>query len=286
MDDEQISYAHSPTEHVRAANAVDYAYRRLGTSTRPLVLLQHFRGNLDNWDAALVDRLAAARDVVAFDNTGVGDSSGLTPRTVAQMAADALDFLDALDLDEVDLLGFSLGSFVAQEVALARPNRVRRLVLASSAPQGAPGMHGWDAVVIQAVGRREPNPSGYLDVFYTRSTESRAAGQSSLQRIFTTRTEDRDEPTSWQTRQAQYDAVCTWGIPDVSLLARVAGIQMPAFVANGDSDPMIKPRYSHLLAGLLPDARLKIYPDAAHGFLFQHHEKFAADVVAFLSDEG
>src|SRR6266536_3349987 len=100
MDDEQISYAHSPTERVRAANGMDYAYRRLGTSTRPLVLLQHFRGNLDNWDAVLVDRLAAAHDVVAFDNTGVGDSSGLTPRTVAQMAADALDFLDALDLDE------------------------------------------------------------------------------------------------------------------------------------------------------------------------------------------
>jgi pimeloyl-ACP methyl ester carboxylesterase len=286
MGDKGASYAHSPTERVRAANGVDYAYRRLGMSSMPLVLFQHFRGNLDNWDAALVDRLAAAHDVVAFDNAGVGGSSGRTPRTVAQMAADALDFIDALDLDEVNLLGFSLGSFVAQEVALARPNKVRRLVLASSAPQGAPGMHGWDKAVIAGVGGREPNPSGYLDVFYTPSAESRAAGQTSLQRIFTTRTEDRDEPTSWQTRQAQYDAVCTWGVPDVSLLGRVAGIQMPVFVANGDSDPMIKPRYSHLLAGLLPDARLTIYPDAAHGFLFQHHEKFAADVVGFLSDEG
>src|SRR5262249_61866258 len=97
------------------------------------------------------------------------------------------------------------------------------------------------------------------------------------------RSEDRDEPCSWETRQAQYDAVCAWGIPDHALLQRVGGIEMPVFVANGDSDPMILPRYSHLLAGLIPGARLKIYPDAAHGFLFQHHAECAADVAAFLA---
>src|SRR5262249_46662319 len=155
------------TEHITAANGVDYAYRRIGRSGRPLVLLQHFRGNLDNWDAALIDLLAASHDVIAFNNTGVGASSGLTPRTVQQMAFDALDFLDALELDDCDVLGFSLGSFVAQEVALIRPNIVRRLVLAASAPQGAPGMHGWDPDVISAVGGRAPNPAGYLDIFYT-----------------------------------------------------------------------------------------------------------------------
>jgi pimeloyl-ACP methyl ester carboxylesterase len=146
-------------------------------------------------------------------------------------------------------------------------------------------MHGWDKAVIDGVGGRDPNPSGYLDVFYTSSVASRTAGQASLQRIVTERTAERDEPTSWQTRQAQYDAVCTWGIQDISLLARVTSLETPTFVANGDSDPMIKPRYSHLLAGLLPDARARIYPDAAHGFLFQHHAEFAADVVAFLAEE-
>lgn len=286
MADDHGSYSLCPNERVRAANGVDYAYRRIGAAARPLLMFQHFRGNLDNWDAALIDRLAASQDVVAFNNTGVGGSSGTTPRTVAQMARDALDFMDALDLDEIDLLGFSLGSFVAQEVALTRPSKVRRLVLASSAPQGAPGMHGWDPNVIAAVGGREPNPSGYLEIFYTSSAESRAAGMESAQRIFTSRNDDRDDPTSWQTRQAQYDAVCAWGAPDTSLLERISGIQMPTFVANGDSDPMIKPRYSHLLAGLLPDATVKIYPDAAHGFLFQHHAEFAADVIAFLSEDG
>jgi pimeloyl-ACP methyl ester carboxylesterase len=199
------------------------------------------------------------------------------------MAVDAIDFIDALGLPQVDLLGFSIGSFVAQEIALIRPDLLRRVVLASSAPQGASGMHGWAPQVIGAVGQPEANPQGYLDVFFARSDTSREAGQQAAGRIFG-RTGDKDEPTTWQTRQAQYDAVCSWGIPNHSLLERVAAIDLPVFVANGDSDPMILPRYSYLLAGLLPDAQLKIYPDSAHGFLFQHHGEFAADVHAFLSD--
>jgi pimeloyl-ACP methyl ester carboxylesterase len=278
------SYASLPNDHVQAANGVSYAYRQFGGQTRALVCLQHFRGNLDNWDPALMDGIAGSQRVITFDNVGVGASSGLTPGTVEQMAWDALAFLDALGLDDIDLLGFSLGSFVAQEIALVRPAMVRRLILASAAPQGAAGMHGWAPEVIAAIGGREPNPAGVLEVFYSPSSDSRAAGKASLQRI-TSRTDDRDEPTSWQTRQAQYDAVCTWGIPNHALLSRVTGIDLPVFVANGDGDPMILPRYSYLLAGLLPDARLKIYPDSAHGFLFQHHKKFAADVLSFLEGE-
>jgi len=142
-------------------------------------------------------------------------------------------------------------------------------------------MHGRAPEVIGAVGGREPNPQGYLEVFFAPTDSSREAGQQAAGRIFGRATE-RDEPTTWQTRQAQYDAVCAWGIPNHSLLQRVAAIDLPVFVANGDSDPMILPRYSYLLAGLLPDARLTIYPDSAHGFLFQHHGRFAADVHAFL----
>ncbi|HZD15437.1 MAG TPA: alpha/beta hydrolase, partial [Pseudonocardiaceae bacterium] len=129
----------------------------------------------------------------------------------------------------------------------------------------------------------EIGPNGVLDVFYTRSSSSRQAGEQALQRIFS-RTQDRDQATTWATRQAQYDAVCAWGIPNHSLLQRLSAIDMPVLVANGDSDPMILPHYSHLLAGLIPHAQVKIYPDSAHGFLFQHHAEFAADVQAFLSD--
>ena len=268
---------------VTAENGIEYAYRDFGAGEVPLVLLQHFRGSLDNWDPALIDALASERRVVAFDNVGVAGTTGRTPSRVEAMAHDAIAFVDAIGVERIDLLGFSIGSFVAQEIALIRPDLLRRLVLASAAPQGAPGMHGWAPDVIGAVGGREPNPQGYLDVFFAHTDSSRQAGQEVAGRIFG-RTADRDEPTSWETRQAQYDAICAWGIPNHALLERVTGIQLPVFVANGDSDPMILPRYSQLLAGLLPDARLKIYPDAAHGFLFQHHAEFAADVHAFLEE--
>ncbi|MBR7835026.1 alpha/beta hydrolase [Actinospica durhamensis] len=273
------TYATIKTQTVEAANGVTYAYRDLGEdgAQRPLVLLQHFRGNLDNWDPALIDVLAAGRRVITFDNRGVGATTGTTPDTVTAMAEDAIAFIAALDLGSVDLLGFSLGSFVAQEIALIRPNLVRRVVLASSAPQGASGMHGWSPQVVAAVGGETASAEGYVGIFFTRPENATAAG-----RVFGTRTEGHDAPATWSTAVAQYDAVTRWGIPNHALLQRVQGITQPVFVANGDSDPMILPRYSHLLAGLLPDATVKIYPDAAHGFLFQHHEQFAADVAAFL----
>ena len=279
-----VRYTSTSTLRVTAGNAIAYAYRKLGDGDVPFVLLQHFRGNLDNWDPALVDALATDRRVISFDNVGVGATTGETPNTIEAMAHDAIAFIEALNLQRVDLLGFSIGSFVAQEIALIRPDLVRRVVLASSAPQGAAGMHGWAPEVIGAVGTPETSPQGYLEVFFAQTNTSRQAGQQAAGRIFGGRTTDRDEPTTWQTRQAQYDAVCAWGIPNHSLLERVSAIDLPVFVANGDSDPMILPRYSHLLAGLLPNARLTIYPDSAHGFLFQHHSQFAADVHAFLEE--
>ena len=285
--DTLAGYTNASTQRVVAADsATEYAYRDLGEGDTPLVLLQHFRGNLDNWDPALVDALAADRRVVTFDNVGVGATTGRTPNTVEAMAHGAIAFLEAMDFRRVDLLGFSLGSFVAQEIALIRPDLLRRIVLASSAPQGAAGMHGWAPEVINAVGVPEVTPQGYLSVFFAPTDTSREAGQKAAGRIFGARETDRDAPTTWQTRQGQYDAVCAWGIPNHSLLQRVAAINLPVFVANGDSDPMIPPRYSYLLAGLLPDAGVKIYPDSAHGFLFQHHSEFAADVNAFLAEAG
>lgn len=278
------TYVEVGNQVLSASNGVDYAYRTTGEGhAPPLVTLQHFRGNLDNWDPALIDALARGRRVVSFDNRGVAASSGTTPNTIAQMALDAIDFIDALEPGEVDLLGFSIGSFVAQEIALIRPSTVRKLVLASSAPQGASGMHGWAPDVIGAVGQPETSGEEYLSVFFTGSDASRAGGQAVLGRIYGAHTTDRDEATDWQTRLAQYDAVCAWGQPNHALLERVSAIDKPVFVANGDSDPMILPRYSYLLAGLIPGARLKIYPDSAHGFLFQHHSEFAADVDVFLT---
>jgi pimeloyl-ACP methyl ester carboxylesterase len=194
------------------------------------------------------------------------------------MARDAIAFLAAMEFGQADVLGFSIGSFVAQDITLIRPSVLRRLILASSAPQGAAGMHGWVADVIDAVGVPQVDPrKGPRRVQYPVAVEP-VRWRAGIQRMYA-RTEDRDQPTTRTTRQAQYDAVCAWGIPDHALLQRPSAISQPVFVANGDSDPMILPHYSYLLAGLIPQARVRIYPDSAHGFLFQHHTEFAAGLT-------
>lgn len=277
-----VKYLEAETLTAEGANGVRYAYRRLGpTGGRPLVLLQHFRGNLENWDPDLIDALSSSRNVVVFDNTGVGATTGSTPTTFAQMADDAIVFVEALDLDKIDLLGFSIGSFIAQEIALTRPALAGKIVLASTAPQGAPGMHGWAPDIIKAIGEPTTDAEGFLHGFFTDSPASRAAGAEFLGRIFS-RTEGRDNDTTWQTRNAQYDAVLKWGTPNYSLLQRLSAIAQPVFIANGDDDRMILPWYSHLVASLVPNAFVKLYPDAAHGFLFQHAKEFARDVLKFL----
>jgi len=276
-----MTYAELENLTVKSEGGPTFAYRDTGGDGRPFVLLQHFRGNLDNWDPALIDDLAANRRVITFDYEGVAGSEGNVAHTIAETAVSSLKFFDAMNLDHVDLLGFSIGSFVAQELALTRPSVVNRVVLASAAPKGGPDMHGWAADVIGAVGTPVTSPEQYVSVFFSPSEASSKAGREALGRIYG-RQEDRDTQTSWECRLAQYDAVCEWGVPNHCLLERVGAVEVPVFVANGDSDPMILPRYSYLLAGLLPDARLKIYPDAAHGFLFQHHSEFAADVSEFL----
>jgi pimeloyl-ACP methyl ester carboxylesterase len=275
----------APNRTVEAANGVTYAHRRLGRAhpgIPPLVLLQHFRGNLDNWDPALVDALAVTREVILFDNAGVGGSTGTTPRTVTAMAHDALRFLEALELREVDMLGFSLGGFVAQELVLIRPRLVRRLVLAGTGPQGGEDMHGFADDVHASATRDEPGAEDLLALFFERSETSVAAGREFVQRIFA-RTEERDADTTLATRDAQLDAIHTWGIPDPSKLGRLAGITQPVLVAGGVGDRMVPTPNSRLLADRLPDARLRIYPDAGHGFLFQHPAEFAAEIEAFLS---
>jgi pimeloyl-ACP methyl ester carboxylesterase len=278
----------APNESIEAANGVTYAYRRFGNADGaevPLVFFQHFRGNIDNWDPALVDPIAERREVILFDNAGVGGSSGSIPRTFTGMAHDALAFIEAVDLHEIDVFGFSIGGFVAQELTLIRPWLVRRLVLAGTGPQGGEDMHGYTDDVFGNAIADEPGGEDLLALFFERSDTSVAKGWEFVERIFT-RTEDRDIGTTLATRDAQLDAILTWGIPDSSKLNRLAGIRQPVLVANGDNDRMIPTKNSYLLADRLPDAQLKIYPDAGHGFLFQYPAEFAGDVETFLSTTG
>src|SRR5438309_987798 len=207
------TYADASTQRVTAENGIEYAYRDVGDGDVPLVLLQHFRGNLDNWDPALIDALAADRRVVTFDNVGVGATTGLPPNTVEAMAHGAIAFLEAMDFQRVDLLGFSIGSFVAQEIALVRPDLLQRVVLASTAPQGAAGMHGWAPEVIGAVGAPETTPLGYISVFFAPTNTSREAGQQAAGRIFGGRTTDRDEPSPIRTPLNRRFTRCRGGVP-------------------------------------------------------------------------
>jgi pimeloyl-ACP methyl ester carboxylesterase len=281
MTTTEITALTAPTQFARAADGVSYAYRRFGGASEvPLLMLQHFRGNIDNWDPAFVDALAAEREVILVDYAGVSSSTGLPAHSVAETAGQVIAFTDAIGLSRTDLLGFSLGGFVAQEVALTRPALIRRLVLAGTGPQGGPGMDWRQDITDHA---RADNPGGedLLYIFFAHTETSQAKGVEFLGR-FLQRTEDRDTASSLAARDAQYDAVLDWGIPDHGALQRLTRIKAPTLIIQGDNDLMIPTRLSHLMAGLIPDATLRIYPDAAHASLFQYPQEAAADVNTFL----
>jgi pimeloyl-ACP methyl ester carboxylesterase len=204
------------------------------------------------------------------------------PDNVTDMARDVLLFVDALGLGQIDLLGFSLGGFIAQELALMRPRLVRRIVLAGTAPQGGPDLHRWTDDVYANACADEITAETALNVFFSGSEESRAKGMEYLERT-QSRQADRDAPTDLATRDAQLAAITAWGIPDASRLNRLAGIIQPTFVAIGDNDTMMHTKNSQLLADRLPNAHIRIYSDANHGFPNQYPELFADHVKAFLN---
>ncbi|MER6981978.1 alpha/beta fold hydrolase [Streptomyces carpinensis] len=277
-----VTHQTAPTQFVEA-EGVRYAYRRLGSGGEvPLVMLQHFTGNLDNWDPGLVDALAAEREVILVDYPGVASSTGTPATTVAEMARQMITFTAALELERIDLLGFSIGGFAAQDMALIRPRLIRRLILAGTGPKGAPGMHGWRKDIETHARATVPTAEDLLYIFFAHTDTSRAKGQQFLGR-FSARGENRDVPSSLAARDAQYDAVLEWGIPDHSALQRLTGIQCPTLIVQGDNDLMIPTKASYLMAGLIPDARVRIYPDAAHASLFQYPAEVAKDVNEFLS---
>ena len=273
----------APNLTITAGNGVTYAYRRYGkVGTTPVLFLHHFRGNLDNWDPALVDDIAAEHEVILFDTSGVAGTSGTAATTFAQAGRDALAFVDALHLNEIDVFGFSIGGFVAQEITLQRPGLVRRLVLAATGPEGGHQMDGWAPIPHFHAMKDVQDADDVLALFFAPTETSRAKGREFVGRIFT-RTEGRDETVSLETRDAQVAAIEQWGVPDTAKLERLEHIRVPTLVANGEHDVMIPLQNSITLAERIPAAQLLIYPDANHGFLFQYPHEFAAEVNTFLS---
>ena len=274
----------APTQFVQGKLGT-YAYRRIGGGIRrPLLCLQHFTGTLDNWDWAVTDPLASDREVILFDNAGVGRSTGTVPSTVPGMAVHALDLLDALCLSSCDVLGFSLGGMVAQQMALDRPSAIHRMILVGTAPRGGDDiMHLEKPSLARHLG--DPTLKGYAvlqKIFFAGSPSSQAAGGAFIERL-AQRKEDLDTPSGSDVAAAQVAAFREWEQPTATGFADLKGIQQPTLVVNGIDDEMIPVSNSYRLIENLPNAVLLVYPDSGHGSLFQFHESFTRQASAFLA---
>ena len=272
----------APTRFVDAER-IRFAYRRFGNpSGTPIVLLQHFMGNLDNYDPAITDALAEAREVILTDNAGVGLSTGVAPKTVAGMARDAASLIDALGLERVDLFGFSMGGFVAQQIVVDRPELVRRLVLVGTGPRGGDGMGQLAPDTAPLFGTvYDPQDLMWLPIFFSPSEASQATGRRFLERI-RARTEDRDALVSEATVAAHSAAAREWGAAAPGSFDYLRGITQPALVVNGSNDIVVPTINSYILQQNLPNAELVLFPDSNHGSHFQFTEPFNRYVTDFL----
>jgi pimeloyl-ACP methyl ester carboxylesterase len=275
-----------PTQFVQVGEQ-RYAYRRFGGgSGPPLLFLQHFTGTLDNWDPAVTDPLGLGREVILFDNAGVGRSTGSVPKTIAGMAQHAFAFLNALRLTRCDVLGYSLGGMIAQQMALDRPTAFRRIILVGTAPRG-----GEDIMHLEKPGLQlylnDPTLRGYAvlgKIFFAPTDSSQTAADAFIKRLMQ-RTQDREPPSGPAVAQAQMAAFRDWESVTGERFAGLKAIRQPTLVVNGVHDEMIPVRNSYWLSENLPNAVLLTYPDSGHGSLFQFHESFTRQAAGFLASD-
>jgi pimeloyl-ACP methyl ester carboxylesterase len=279
------SHQSAPTQSVQA-NGIRFAYRRFGkTGGVPLVFNTHFIGTMDHWDPAVTNGLAQQREVILFNNAGISSSSGEVPNSIEEMAANAVAFIRSLGLRHIDLLGFSLGGLVAQELTLSEPKLVRRLILLGTGPRSGEGMASLTPEAQKIFGARYEEPDHlWLKVFFTPSQASQAAGRAYLKR-FRLRVDDRDPEVSNSVAPAQLEALARWGAPRENPFEYLKAITQPTLVVNGDRDAIIYSVNSRILQQHLPNAQLILYPDANHGSQYQYPEQFVQHTSLFLSEE-
>ena len=272
----------APTQFVEA-NGIRFAYRRFGKAGGvPLVFNMHFTGTMDHWDPLLTDGFAKDREVILFNNAGISSTSGEVPASIEEMGANAIAFIKALGLTQVDVLGFSLGGLVAQTVALNAPELVRKLILVGTGPRSGEGMTTLTPEAQRIFGASYDKPDHlWLKVFFTDSEASQAAGRAFLER-FGLRTEDRDPEANEKVAPAQLEALSKWGAPRENPYAYLHNLTQPTLVINGDADVIIYTINSYILQQNIPNAQLILYPDANHGSQYQYPGLFVQHVSTFL----
>ena len=272
----------APTRHLRVRGE-SFAYRDLGVDSGrpPIVLLAHLGATLDEWDPRVVDALAEGRRVIAVDLPGIGSSTGNVPRTIKGMAGAARAFISELGLTRIDLMGFSLGGFVAQQVALDAPNLVRRLVLAGTGPAGGEGIDrptGAAYVYLDMLRGVLARTDAKEFLFFPRTCDGKAAARDYLARIHE-RVMDRDSPITLKAFRTQIAAIKAWGRQQPQDLSRITA---PTLIANGDHDRMVPTPLSQDMHRRIPGSTLVIYPEAGHGGVFQYYREFIPTLLDHL----
>jgi pimeloyl-ACP methyl ester carboxylesterase len=277
----------APNQFVEAGG-VRYAYRRFGRAggLPPILLMQHFIGTMDWWDPVLTDGVAKTREIILFDNRGVGLTSGETPTRIEAMAEDAHLFIHALGLKQVDVLGFSIGGMVAQELALNHPDDVRKIILAGTGPRGGEGMQETRPDVLKAISV-EDKAAARAYLFFSQSANGQAAARRFLARTAERKSALDPGPASGQTMQAQGEALFHWGIltSHADYVARLRKMKQPALIVNGYDDIMVPTVNSLTLFKAIPKSQLILYPDSGHGALFEFAELFVQHAGLFLERE-
>ena len=275
----QHNHQTAPTQFVEA-NGIRFAYRRFGKpGGASLIFNQHFRGTMDYWDPTVTDGLARNREVILFNNAGVSSSSGKVPTSMQEMGANAIAFIEALGLTKVDVLGFSIGGMVAQEIAAQAPDLVRRLILVGTGPRGADMSTSRSAEIF--AGAYDPPEHLWLAVHFSPSPSGRAAGLAFLKRKLLRK--DRDPEVSEEAATAQREAITKYYAPAESVLDYLKAIRQPTLIVQGSNDVIVPTVNSYILQQNLPNAELILYPDANHGSFYQYPQLFVSDADQFLT---
>lgn len=281
MTTQNFTYATVPTQFITAANGIQFAYRRLGAKKEtPIIYFNHLTANLDNCDPRVMDGMAMQHEIISFDYRGVGSTSGEDAKSIQDMAKDGIAFIKALGYEEVDIMAFSMGGFISQEIMEIEPTLIRKIILAGTGPRGGKGVSDvvnltyWDILkgYLTFV-----DPKFYL--FFTTTQNGKTAARLFLKRLKERRV-NRDIPVKIRTLRAQLKAIANWGHEKPADLSK---FKLPVFVINGDHDRMVPTPNSYDMAKRFPNAQLHIYEEAAHGAIFQHHDDFVKRALAFYA---